>query len=60
MNIIGFRMRGQSMRLHMVFGKELSPVVISAAVWGDSWIGKTVTGYSENQAVVAVLNIWSC
>ena len=40
--------------------KELTPVVVSAAVWGSGWVGKSVTCYSDNQAVVAVLNKRSC
>ena len=40
--------------------KELTPVVVSAAVWGSGWLGKSVTCHSDNQAVVAVLKKRSC
>ena len=40
--------------------KELTPVVVSAAVWCNDWVGKCVTCYSDNQAVVAVANKQSC
>ena len=35
--------------------KELIPVVIAAAVWGKQWKGLDVKCYSDNQAVVAVV-----
>ena len=40
--------------------KEWTPVNVSAAVWSSGWVGKSVTCYSDNQAVVAVLNKRSC
>ena len=40
--------------------KELAPVIMAASVWGSSWRGQTVKCYSDNQAVVAVLNKRSC
>ncbi len=36
--------------------KELAPIVVAAAVWGDSWRGKTVRVYCDNSAVVSIVN----
>ena len=36
--------------------KELVPVVIAAALWGEEWSGKTVQANCDNAAVVAILN----
>ena len=36
--------------------KELIPVVMAAAVWGPSWVGKSVRFQSDIAAVVSVLN----
>lgn len=35
--------------------KELLPVVIACAVWGERWSGKTVRCHCDNEAVVAIL-----
>lgn len=35
--------------------KELLPVVLAAALWGNRWRGTTVTFWIDNHAVVAVL-----
>ena len=39
-----------------ISAKELVPVVLAAAVWGERWTGKHVCFHSDNMAVVAVLN----
>ena len=36
--------------------KELLPVIIAAAIWGDSWKGGRVQAHCDNMAVVTVLN----
>ena len=36
--------------------KELIPIVLAAAVWGKSWVGKSVRIRSDNAPVVAVIN----
>jgi hypothetical protein len=36
--------------------KELLPIVISAAVWGDQWAEQTVRCRCDNAAVVAIVN----
>ena len=36
--------------------KELLPIVVSAAVWGESWRGLSVIFWSDNQAVVECLS----
>ena len=36
--------------------KELIPIVIAAAIWGQYWQGCSVVSYCDNMAVVAVLN----
>ena len=36
--------------------KELLPIVFSCAIWGRGWQGKQVQCYSDNAAVVAVIN----
>ena len=36
--------------------KELIPIVLAAAIWGESWAGKSVRIRSDNAAVVAVIN----
>lgn len=35
--------------------KELLPIVLAAAVWGHSWVRHNITFYSDNAAVVAVI-----
>ena len=35
--------------------KELLPIVLAAAVWGHSWTRHRITFYSDNAAVVAVI-----
>jgi len=40
--------------------KELLPIVIGAALWGEQWRGKTIKCWCDNAAVVAVLRSgWS-
>lgn len=39
-----------------IAAKELVPVVVAAAIWGDQWAGKHVCFHSDNMSVVAVLN----
>ena len=36
--------------------KEMVPVVISAAIWGHTWQGKTVQIRCDNMAVVSIVN----
>ena len=36
--------------------KELVPVVIATAIWGNQWRGKTVQVLSDNTAVVTAIN----
>ena len=36
--------------------KELVPVVISCALWGHRWRGQSVLAYTDNAAVVAIVN----
>lgn len=38
-----------------ITAKELLPIVIACAVWGQAWQGKTVMCYCDNAAVVAVI-----
>ena len=38
-----------------IAAKELVPIVISSAVWGSSWHGKSILFLSDNQAVVTCL-----
>ena len=35
--------------------KELLPIVVAAAVWGEYWFGSTVVCHCDNQAVVAAI-----
>ena len=36
--------------------KELFPIVVAAAVWGDTWSSHGITFRCDNQAVVAALS----
>lgn len=36
--------------------KELIPIVMAAAIWGDGWRGQIIGFTSDNEAVVAGLN----
>ena len=36
--------------------KEMLPVILAAAIWGEQWHGKQAICYCDNQAVVAVLS----
>ena len=36
--------------------KELTPIVLAAAVWGRGWSGKSVMAHCDNAAVVSVIN----
>ena len=36
--------------------KELIPIVVAAAIWGDKWAGGTVRVRCDNMAVVAIIN----
>ena len=38
-----------------ISAKELLPMVVSAAIWGDQWEGQSVRFLSDNQATVSVL-----
>lgn len=46
---------GQLCHSHITV-KELTPVVISVAIWGHQWTGKTVLVRSDNMATVDILN----
>ena len=43
-----------------IMAKELLPVVLACAVWGQSWSGCRVTVLCDNQAVVACLRSRTC
>lgn len=36
--------------------KELTPIVLAAALWGHKWAGKTIRARCDNMAVVHILN----
>ena len=38
-----------------ITAKELLPIVIGAALWGEQWRGQTVRCLCDNAAVVAVI-----
>ena len=40
--------------------KELLPIIISVAVWGERWRGQTITCRCDNAAVVAIIRSGSC
>ena len=44
-----------TVRLHITI-KELIPVVIAVAIWGEQWCRKTVQIRCDNAAVVAIIN----
>ena len=46
----------ESTKLEHISVKELIPIVVAAAIWGESWSGKSVRVRSDNAAVVAVIN----
>ncbi len=39
--------------------REMIPIVMSAALWGHSWLGKSVRFWSDNSSVVALINAGS-
>ena len=39
----------------MIAEKELIPIIVACATWGQSWQGKHITCYCDNQVVVACL-----
>ena len=39
-----------------ITAKELLPIVIAAAVWGEDWRGKIVQVRCDNAAVVSIIN----
>ena len=43
-----------------IAAKELLPIIVSAAVWGSFWAGKTVLCHCDNMAVVAVIRGGYC
>ena len=54
-----------------ITAKELVPVVVAAAVWGQDWQGQTVKAWCDNSAVVAIvmsgssrnqeaMHLWRC
>ena len=43
-----------------ITAKELLPIVVASAVWGQQWQGKTIRVWCDNAAVVAILRSgWS-
>ena len=40
--------------------KELIPIMLAAAVWGNNWKGRNVMSYCDNAAVVAILSKGDC
>ena len=44
----------------MIAAKELFPIVMAAAVWGEYWAGCTVWCMCDNEAVVSVIRTGSC
>lgn len=48
----------QSWRSYSITIKELLPVVLAVAIWGDEWSGKHVMCRCDNMAVVNIL--YSC
>ena len=51
-----FRFQPAGMESAHITIKELVPVVLAAAVWGEEWSGQTVHAHCNNAAVVAILN----
>lgn len=45
-----------AIRVAHITVQELVPIVIPAAIWGESWRGKTVHARCDNAAVVAIIN----
>ena len=35
---------------------EISPIVISAMLWGSEWVGKKILFYCDNEATVHIIN----
>ncbi len=46
---------GQAQQYHIT-AKELLPVVVATAIWGQDWQGQTVKAWCDNTAVVAIVN----
>ena len=46
----------EATKLKHITIKEFIPIVLAAALWGESWSGKSVRVRSDNAAVVAVIN----
>ena len=46
----------QSMSPLHIAAKELIPIIVAAAIWGQEWKGKRVISHCDNMAVVAVIN----
>ena len=54
-----FQLRWQGLGEAQQYGitaKELLPVVVATAVWGQQWQGQTVKAWCDNSAVVAIVN----
>ena len=43
-----------------IAAKELLPILLAAAIWGKEWTGRSVRCWSDNAAVVAVVNTRWC
>ena len=41
---------------HNITRKELVPIVVAAAIWGEKWRGSTVQVLCDNSAVVSIVN----
>ena len=47
------------MRQENIATKELIPIILAAACWGSSWKGAQVQAFTDNAAVVEVINKFS-
>ena len=52
----GFKCNGLITGDTHITAKELLPVVIAAALWGEQWAGQCVRFNSDNMAVVDILH----
>lgn len=46
----------ESLQEEQIAAKELAPILIASALWGDQWHGTVVRANCDNEAVVAVVN----
>ena len=50
-----YRWPGEMTSMHTTV-KEFFPIVLAAAIWGDTWVNKTVLFRCDNEAVVHIIN----